>query len=63
MKQKAISGDCINCESTYGVSYYKEMVSDDEPLYCPFCGESIEDVTEEYIEDDNYEEEQDWNED
>jgi hypothetical protein len=61
MNQKIITGDCINCESSFGVQYYTELTSRDLPVYCPFCGEAIEDVTEEYIdEEETYVEEDDW---
>ena len=53
MTQKQLSADCANCESTYSVSYMEEMVSQDLPEHCPFCGEIIEELSEEYIEDDD----------
>ena len=31
----------------------EEMVSQDLPEHCPFCGEIIEELQEEYIEDDD----------
>ena len=52
MTQKQLSGDCLSCESTYSVSYMEEMVSQDLPEHCPFCGEIIEELSEDYIEDD-----------
>lgn len=55
MEQKVITGDCINCESGFEIQYYKEFVSEEYPKYCPFCGEVIEDINDEYIED-----EEDW---
>jgi hypothetical protein len=30
----------------------EEEVSQDLPEHCPFCGERIEELSEEYIEDD-----------
>jgi hypothetical protein len=30
----------------------EEMVSQDLPEICPFCGEHIEELSEDYIEDD-----------
>jgi hypothetical protein len=30
----------------------EEMVSQDLPEHCPFCGEQIEELSEDYIEDD-----------
>ena len=53
MTNKSLSGDCLNCESTYSVSYIEEMVSQELPEYCPFCGEQIEELSEDYIEDDD----------
>jgi NAD-dependent SIR2 family protein deacetylase len=53
MTQKQLSGDCLNCESTYSVSFMEEMVSQDLPEHCPFCGEQIEELSEDYIEDDD----------
>lgn len=56
MEQRHITGDCMNCESTFEMQYEKELVSADYPQFCPFCGEIIEDITDEYIdEDDNFE--------
>ena len=46
--------DCTNCESEYFLKYYLEKVMN-EPQYCPFCGEEIEesyeDDEEEYDDD------------
>ena len=53
MNQKSITADCQNCESTFGVDYMEELVSQDYPEYCPFCGEAIEDIQESYIEDED----------
>jgi len=52
MTNKSLSGECLSCESTYSVSYMEEMVSQDLPEHCPFCGEMIEELTEDYVEDD-----------
>ena len=52
MTNKSLSGECLSCESTYSVSYMEEMVSQDLPEHCPFCGEQIEELSEDYIEDD-----------
>jgi hypothetical protein len=63
MQQKVITGDCLSCESTFGIQYYVELASSDMPTYCPFCGELIEDITEEYIdEDESYEDDENWEE-
>jgi hypothetical protein len=53
MTNKSLSGECLSCESTYSVSYMEEMVSQDLPEHCPFCGEQIEELSEDYIEDDD----------
>lgn len=34
------------------------MVSQEMPEYCPFCGEHLEEISEEFIEDDEIEEEE-----
>jgi len=52
MTNKSLSGECLSCESTYSVSYIEEMVSQDLPEHCPFCGEIIDELSEDYIEDD-----------
>ena len=53
MTNKSLSGDCLSCESTYTVTYMEEMVSQELPEHCPFCGEQIEELSEDYIEDDD----------
>ena len=53
MTQKSITADCSNCESTFGVDYVEELVSEEYPEYCPFCGEQIQEVQESYIEDED----------
>jgi hypothetical protein len=53
MTQKQLSGDCTSCESAYSISFMEEMVSQDLPEHCPFCGEQIEELSEDYIEDDD----------
>ena len=52
MTNKQVSGECLNCESTFGIEYMEELVSQEYPEHCPFCGEAIEEIQEEYIEDD-----------
>ena len=52
MSNKIVSGDCENCESTFVIDYVEEMVSQELPEHCPFCGEVIQDISEEHIEDD-----------
>jgi hypothetical protein len=50
---KLITGECLNCESSYEVAYVEQLVSSELPEHCPFCGEKIEEITEDYIEDDD----------
>ena len=58
MSIKTITAECRECESSYEVSYSEELVSETYPEICPFCGSTIEDLSEEYIEDDDSD---DWN--
>jgi NAD-dependent SIR2 family protein deacetylase len=61
MLNKLVSGDCSNCESTYSIEYVEEFVSEDYPEHCPFCGEVIDELSEEYIEDDDSDiDEEEW---
>jgi hypothetical protein len=61
MTNKSMTGDCSNCESTYDIEFIEELVSEELPEYCPFCGEIIEELSEDYIEDDdNSEDEEKW---
>jgi hypothetical protein len=53
MTNKQISGECHSCESSFEVGYVEELVSQEYPEHCPFCGEVIEEIQEEYIEDDD----------
>lgn len=53
---KLVTGECLNCESSYEVAYVEQLVSQELPEHCPFCGEPIEDITEDYIEDDDLDE-------
>ena len=60
MTDKSLSGECLSCESTYTVSFMEEMVSQELPEHCPFCGEQIEELSEDYIEDDDELEDEEW---
>ena len=60
MTQKQLSADCANCESTYSIAFMSEMVSQELPENCPFCGEIIEELSEEYIEDDDNLDNEEW---
>ena len=53
---KLVTGECLNCESSYEVAYVEQLVSSELPEHCPFCGELIEEITEDYIEDDDLDE-------
>jgi NAD-dependent SIR2 family protein deacetylase len=57
---RIVTGECESCESTYEVSYMEELVSQDLPERCPFCGEPIQELSEDYIEDDDSEDEDEW---
>lgn len=59
MITKNITGECNNCESYFSVEYQVEMVSQEIPEHCPFCGELIEEISEEFVEEDE-EIEEDW---
>lgn len=60
MTQKQLSGDCLSCESTYSVSFMEEMVSQELPEHCPFCGEQIEELSEDYVDEEDDLNEEDW---
>ena len=55
MSNKIVSGDCENCESTFVIDYVEEMVSQELPEHCPFCGEVVDksNIKDDYIEDDD----------
>jgi hypothetical protein len=54
MTPKIIKAECQNCESSYEVAYSEELVSEEYPEICPFCGENIEELSEEeYIDDED----------
>ena len=62
MATKIITAECGSCESSYDVNYMEELVSEQYPEFCPFCGEPIDSLTEEeeYIDDDEYNDEDKW---
>jgi hypothetical protein len=60
MTDKSLSGECLSCESTYTVSFMEEMVSQDLPEHCPFCGEQIEELSEDYVDEDDDLNEEAW---
>jgi hypothetical protein len=53
MTNKNLNGECTNCESTYSIQFVEELVSQELPEHCPFCGEVIEELSEDYIEDED----------
>lgn len=59
MSEKTVSVECENCESTFEINYMEELVSDELPMFCPFCGEKTDNVNEEYIDDDELNDEND----
>ena len=54
MANKVIAGECLECESSYYVEFAEELTSKEIPHFCPFCGSPTDDVTEEDIEDEDY---------
>ena len=57
---RVVSGECSNCESYFDLSFEESLVSQ-EPEYCPFCGEAIDEPMEDYIEDDDgFDDETQW---
>ena len=60
MSEKLVKAECIQCESSYEVAYVEEIVSDELPTFCPFCGERVEDIQEEYIDPDEQNENDEW---
>ena len=60
MATKTITAECNNCESSYDIIYMEELVSEQYPEICPFCGEHIEEIQEEYIEDENDDDTEKW---
>lgn len=52
MTTRSITAECTNCESSYEVTYVEQLVSQDLPEHCPFCGEPIEEIVENYIDED-----------
>jgi hypothetical protein len=58
--ERQVTGECSSCESHYTIAFVEEIVSAELPEYCPFCGETIEEITEDYIEDDDFNENEEW---
>ena len=60
MSEKFTTAECENCESTCEIAFDEDYVSDESPTFCPFCGERIEVLNEEYIEDEDFDENEEW---
>ena len=60
MTEKSLTGDCQSCESTYSIPFTEELVSQELPEHCPFCGEIIEELSEDYIQDEDDLEDKEW---
>jgi hypothetical protein len=60
MTNKVVSGECESCESSFEIAYVEQLVSQELPECCPFCGEHIEDIQEEYIEDEDDLDNEEW---
>ena len=61
---KTINGECHNCESVFLVNYNEMLSSKEYPEYCPFCGEPIEELSEEsedYIDGEDELDDEEWN--
>ena len=58
--EKSLVGECLNCESSFSIQYVEELVSQDLPEHCPFCGEIIEELSEDYIEEDDNLDDEEW---
>jgi hypothetical protein len=60
MSEKIITAECENCESSFELAYEEDYVSEETPSFCPFCGEKIEVLGEEYIDDEDFDENEEW---
>ena len=60
MCEKSKKVTCENCDCTCDIAVDEDYVSDESPTFCPFCGERIEVLNEEYIEDEDFDENEEW---
>jgi hypothetical protein len=60
MTEKSLSGECLSCESTYSIAFVEELVSQELPEHCPFCGEIIQELSEDYVEDEDDLDDEEW---
>ena len=58
--QKQLSAECESCESSYSIAFVEEFVSQELPEHCPFCGERIEELSEDYVDEEDDLNEEDW---
>jgi len=60
MSEKLIQAECESCESSFEMSYEEDYVSGETPSFCPFCGEKIEVIEEDFIDVDDSDENGVW---
>lgn len=44
--------DCPNCGSICVINYDSDQTTEEHPLFCPFCGESVDELFCEELEGD-----------
>ena len=59
-EEKYVHGECSECESVFTIQYLEMLSSTDYPEYCPFCGEPIDQISEDYIEDEDILDNDQW---
>lgn len=47
--------DCPNCGSICEITYNSDQTTEEHPLFCPFCGESVDELFCEELEDEENE--------
>ena len=60
MPDKIVTGECDECESTFEIAYEEELVSEETPSFCPFCGERIENLVEEEFDESEDPDDIEW---